>query len=587
MKRQRGESKPAAAPALTERRVGCLGGGQLGRMMAQAASRLGVHMTVLDPAGVESPAGAVCGKAVKGAFTDPAKIRELASKVDVVTVEIEHVDASALAALEAEGVSVHPSSATLALIQDKYAQKRHLSTLGAAAVPLGEYRDIPDAAALGAAGDAWGYPLMLKAKRLAYDGRGNLPVNSAAEAASAFATLSNGGKAELYAEKWCEFTKELAVMVVRSAGGTTASYPVVETVQRESQMHTTVAPARISAASLRAASDVASAAVASLSGGGVFGVELFLLADGSVLLNEIAPRPHNSGHYTMDACVTDQFEQHLRAVLDLPLGSVAMKAPHAAMLNVLGATDGSLSTTLLPIERALTMPNAATHWYGKAPPKAKRKMGHVNVTGRSAAEVEASLLVLEGAVMNGAPATADPVATGASSRGASPVVGIIMGSDSDLPCMQAAAEMLERFDVPYELTIVSAHRTPQRLFDYSKEAAGRGLRTIIAGAGGAAHLPGMVAALTPLPVIGVPVKSSALSGNDSLLSIVQMPKGVPVATVAIHNAANAGLLAVRMLGMSDPALLTAMAQFMEEQEAEVLGKAEKLEAVGYKAYGSK
>merc|ERR1719471_362068 len=150
--------------------------------------------------------------------------------------------------------------------------------------------------------------------------------------------------------------------------------------------------------------------------------------------------------------------------------------------------------------------------------------------------------------------------------------------------MRAAAEVLESFGVPYELTIVSAHRTPQKLFDYSHEADGRGLECIIAGAGGAAHLPGMVAAMTPLPVVGVPVKSSALSGNDSLLSIVQMPRGVPVATVAIGNAANAGLLAVRMLGMSDGGLRTKMAEFMAKQETEVLEKADKLEKIGFRAY---
>ena len=153
--------------------------------------------------------------------------------------------------------------------------------------------------------------------------------------------------------------------------------------------------------------------------------------------------------------------------------------------------------------------------------------------------------------------------------------------------MQAAAEMLEKFKVPYEITIVSAHRTPQRLFDYSKEADGRGLQVIIAGAGGAAHLPGMVAALTPLPGIGVPVKSSMLSGNDSLLSIVQMPKGIPVATVAIHNAANAGLLAVRMLGMADRTMRKRMADFMDEQEEEVLVKAQRLEKEGYRGYAAK
>ncbi|KAJ1615703.1 phosphoribosylaminoimidazole carboxylase catalytic subunit, partial [Pavlovales sp. CCMP2436] len=142
-------------------------------------------------------------------------------------------------------------------------------------------------------------------------------------------------------------------------------------------------------------------------------------------------------------------------------------------------------------------------------------------------------------------------------------------------------QILKHFDVPFEVTIVSAHRTPDRLVTYAKEARGRGLQVIIAGAGGAAHLPGMVAAMTALPVIGVPVKTSILSGNDSLLSIVQMPKGIPVATVAIHNAANAALLAVRMLGLGRPQLLDAMAKYMSEQEAEVLAKAAKLEAEGW------
>jgi phosphoribosylaminoimidazole carboxylase len=277
---------------IAELSVGCLGGGQLGRMMAQAASRLGCQMTVLDPGGVDSPAGRVCGAAVTGAFTDPSKIRELSALVDVVTVEIEHVDAGALAAIEKEGVSVHPSAATLALIQDKYEQKRHLVKVPGVAV--GDFCDIPDTAALLDAGRRWGYPLMLKAKRFAYDGRGNLPVSAADEAEGAFASLSRGGEVGLYAEKWCPFTKELAVMVARSKSGETASYPVVETVQKDSICHSVIAPANASAASVAEASKVASAAIASLSGGGIFGVELFLLADGSVLLNEIAPRPHSA-----------------------------------------------------------------------------------------------------------------------------------------------------------------------------------------------------------------------------------------------------------------------------------------------------
>mmetsp|Transcript_4348 Transcript_4348/g.8408 ORF Transcript_4348/g.8408 Transcript_4348/m.8408 type:complete len:379 (+) Transcript_4348:3-1139(+) len=373
----------------------------------------------------------------------------------------------------------------------------------------------------------------------------------------------------LYAERWCNFTVELAVMVARSVDGTTATYPVAETEQVDSQCHTVIVPARVAAETAKQAAAVATAAVASLAGGGIFGVELFAMPDGSVLLNEIAPRPHNSGHYTLDAALTDQHEQHLRAVLGLPLGGTALKVPAVGMLNVIGSADGELTTTLRPVARALALPRASVHWYGKTPPKPRRKMGHLNVVAESAAAAEAALLSLQG---EGA---APPP---------SPRVGIIMGSDSDLPCMRAAAEVLEDFNVPFELTIVSAHRTPDRLAEYAKEAEARGLLCIIAGAGGAAHLPGMVAAMTPLPVVGVPVKSSALSGNDSLLSIVQMPRGVPVATVAIGNAANAGLLAVRMLGMSDATLRHAMAAFMAKQEAEVLAKAEKLEKVGFRAY---
>jgi len=274
-----------------------------------------------------------------------------------------------------------------------------------------------------------------------------------------------------------------------------------------------------------------------------------------------------------------------------------MRVPAAGMLNVIGTADGQLSTTAASINKALSMPNAHVHWYGKSPPKARRKMGHINVTGPSAAAVLAMIEALrapdapapEPANGNGtkrkrvaveAAQTPLPVVPAAST----PIVGIIMGSDSDLPTMRAAAEILDEFGVAYELTVVSAHRTPTRMYEYAQTAAMRGLRVIIAGAGGAAHLPGMVAALTPLPVIGVPVKTSTLSGNDSLLSIVQMPKGIPVATVAIGNAANAGLLAVRTLAVASPKLLEAMGAYMDAQEKTVLAKASKLEEVGHAAY---
>jgi len=165
-----------------------------------------------------------------------------------------------------------------------------------------------------------------------------------------------------------------------------------------------------------------------------------------------------------------------------------------------------------------------------------------------------------------------------------PKVAIIMGSDSDLPVMKDAAEILEKFGVPYELTIVSAHRTPDRMYEYAKTAPAKGIDVIIAGAGGSAHLPGMVASMTHLPVIGVPVKSSNLSGWDSLLSIVQMPPGIPVATVAINGAANAGLLAAKMLAVSDAELAKKVVQYSQDLENMVIGKADRLEEIGFRKY---
>ncbi len=165
-----------------------------------------------------------------------------------------------------------------------------------------------------------------------------------------------------------------------------------------------------------------------------------------------------------------------------------------------------------------------------------------------------------------------------------PLVGIIMGSDSDLPVMKEAAEILEKFDVPYELTIVSAHRTPERAYKYAETAEERGIEVIIAGAGGAAHLPGVVASLTTLPVIGVPVKTKSLSGMDSLLSIVQMPAGIPVATVAINNAKNAGLLALRILSLKYPEIKEKLQRYKEDLKNRVEEKAQKLETLGYKKY---
>ncbi len=549
--------------------IGVLGGGQLGRLLALAAHDLGMQIAVLDP-DRNAPAGQAANRHVVGDFRDPERIRELAEGCDLLTVEIEHVDVDALEALARQGLPVHPAPETLRLIQDKLLQKRHLTEHD---VPVAPFYDAPDEATVYAVAERLGFPLLLKSRRLAYDGRGNVVVASGDALPAAIDALGGLGQG-LYIEQVVPFERELAVMVARGLDGTLADYPVVETIHRDGILHRVLAPAPISAPVEQAARTIARQAVASFAGAGIFGVELFLLPDGNVLVNEIAPRPHNSGHYTIEACSTSQFEQHLRAILGLALGDTTMRVGAAAMVNVLGVGDGLWEETLRPFERALGIPGAAIHWYGKADVRARRKMGHITLTAATPAELEKRLVELTGAAPQDHPAT-------------QPLVGIIMGSDSDLPVLKQAAEILRDFDIPFELTIVSAHRTPQRMFEYAQSAHARGLRAIIAGAGGAAHLPGMVAALTPLPVIGVPIGHGPLNGQDALLSIVQMPRGVPVATVGIDNAANAGLLAARILAAGDPVLQQRVGAYQVALRENVMDKVVTLSEQGWEAYGQR
>ena len=249
------------------------------------------------------------------------------------------------------------------------------------------------------------------------------------------------------------------------------------------------------------------------------------------------------------------------------------------MYYIYAAGKTSMEETKEELKSAMCRSNIGLHWYGKKDNKLRRKMAHYTITGQSFSDIKDTIDQLHILPSN----TVSRLLPG---RG--PKVGIIMGSDSDLPTMKDAAAVLDSFHIPYEIKIVSAHRTPGRMYEYAQSAVSRGLQVIIAGAGGAAHLPGMVAAMTSLPVIGVPIFTSALHGQDSLLSIVQMPKGIPVATVAIGNATNAGLLAVRILGssasMESATVLAAMDEFMLKQETEVLHKTERLESIGYKAY---
>ncbi|KAF1820772.1 phosphoribosylaminoimidazole carboxylase [Dissoconium aciculare CBS 342.82] len=576
----------------SDRTVGLLGGGQLGRMLLQAANLLEIKVNILDAAGSSAKQISAHDGHIAGSFKDRDAIRALARTSDVLTVEIEHVDTYILEEVARDlGVDVQPAWSTLRTIQDKFLQKGHLLERGVAtaeSLALAE----PSRAELERVSAELGLPLMLKSRREAYDGRGNFPVRTADDFDAALQALSGrsaqGGLQPgdvLYAEKWANFRMELAVMVVKTKDQV-LSYPTVETIHEDSICKLTYAPARrVSSATNERAQALARQAVACFAGKGVFGVEMFLLPDDTLLINEIAPRPHNSGHYTIEACPVSQYEAHLRAILDLPLlaEDLELREP-SIMLNILG---GAGPDSHIRIAReALRQRRTKVHLYGKGEARKGRKMGHITICASTMAEAEAIL----------APTLAlvDGTATPQSSHGSespskpSPLVAVVMGSDSDLPVLEPGLKLLTQLGIPHTVRITSAHRTPAHMAEFARDAAASGIRVLIGAAGGAAHLPGMAAAHTWLPVIGVPVKPSIGDGTDSVLSILNMPRGVPVATVAINNAVNAALLAARILAAgTDAAALRArdaVRAYAADSTDEVMGKDARLERIGWKDY---
>jgi phosphoribosylaminoimidazole carboxylase PurK protein len=357
--------------------VGIVGGGQLGRMLTEAATAMGLRVIVIDP-GANCPAKQVGAEQIVAELHDKAALHELAEKADVITIEIEHVDSDLLEEIAALGTPVEPSPATITMIKDKLTQKQFLRKSG---LPVADFVEINDAGSAEKALKDFGGKMLIKTRHGAYDGRGNMVVNDLEDIPKAFA-LFNGQK--LYAEKFVPFQKELAVMVARSTSGKTATYPVVETIQERNICIEVLAPADIEPAQAQAAERVALSVAEHLGGAGVFGIELFLTDDGQILINEIAPRVHNSGHYTIEACATSQFTQHIRAITGMPLGSTELLVPAAAMINILGERNGP--TTITGLEEVHALPDTAVHLYGKSPTKIDRKMGHITATGTTAQE---------------------------------------------------------------------------------------------------------------------------------------------------------------------------------------------------------
>ena len=346
-------------------KLGIIGGGQLGKIMSQKAKKMGFHVTILDPT-FNCPAAQVSDKHIMGGFHDKEKLEQLVQETDVTTFELEHVDTSILKELYNHGHRIHPSPYVIELIQNKYEQKKFLDKKG---IPVPAYKNVENDEDL----SAFGFPVIQKAKMGGYDGKGVQMLKSEADLALALPT-------ESFIEELVDIDKELAVIVARNIEGEIKCYPVVEMLfdERVNICDIVMAPAKISKEVEKESKEISIKSIEALEGVGIFAVELFLTKDGKILVNEIAPRPHNSGHYTVEACATSQFEQIIRAVTNLPLGSTKLISP-AVMINLLGEEGYEGEPFIEGIHDALEIPELSYHFYGKSFTKPFRKMGHITV----------------------------------------------------------------------------------------------------------------------------------------------------------------------------------------------------------------
>jgi 5-(carboxyamino)imidazole ribonucleotide synthase len=342
--------------------IGIVGGGQLGRMSAMAAARLGYRSHILTPE-PDSPAAQVAAAATIGAYDDAATLRAFAAAVDVITFEFENVSAAGLDLL-ATLKPVRPSPAILRISQDRATEK---SFINAAGIATSAWLPVTDRADLRAAAASLEYPCVVKTTRLGYDGRGQAVLRSDDDVSAAWERLA---PKPLIVEAFAHFTCEISVIVARGADGSAVTFDAAENQHRNHILSLTLAPARIPAALATQAQAIALRLAAALDLIGLMAVEMFVGRDGRLLVNEIAPRPHNSGHWTIDACPVSQFEMHIRAVAGLPLPP-ALRHADAAMRNLVGPDDFALWPTVL------ATPGLIPHLYGKAEARPGRKMGHV------------------------------------------------------------------------------------------------------------------------------------------------------------------------------------------------------------------
>lgn len=363
----------------TKYTIGILGGGQLAKMTLLEAYRMGLDVAVIEKE-KDSPAGNLTKNEFVAKIEINSILDEFIKKSDIITLESEFVNPEVIEYIE-RTVPVFPSAKTIKLVQDKFIQK---TTFANANIKVPSFASIENHKDLEEFGEKYSYPFVIKTRTMGYDGYGNYTAKNIEDAITGFNTFVQKG-AKVYAEAFVHFEKELAIMVVRNPNNEVKTYPVVETVQQGHICKEVYAPAQIPDEVNKKAIELATKAVETIDGVGVFGVELFLKKSGEVLVNEIAPRPHNSGHYTIEACVSSQFENLIRAITNLNLGSTELRVPSACMINILGKINGS--GVPYKVNKLMSFNRAKLHLYGKEQSRTGRKMGHLTVTGDSLEEV--------------------------------------------------------------------------------------------------------------------------------------------------------------------------------------------------------
>ena len=356
---------------MERKRVGVIGGGQLAWMMAEAAQKLGIDLIVQTPH-PDDPAVKIAAETILAAVDDTAATARLANRCDVITFENEFINLEALKPLAEKGVCFCPSLQALSPLLDKYHQRCYLKEIG---LPVPRFIALEREDNSSSCDLKLGFPIVLKARRHGYDGQGTFIISDRDELNSIYKRFPD---ASLMLEEFVPFERELAIIAARSVAGEIVVYPAVETHQKDRVCHWVIAPADLAPEIELEIERIARHLLEKLQVVGVFGIELFLTQDGKALINEIAPRTHNSGHYTLDACETSQFEMQLRAVTGLPLGSPALKCPGAVMVNLLGY-EYSYSDYQEKRDRIAAIPHACLHWYDKTESRPGRKLGHVTV----------------------------------------------------------------------------------------------------------------------------------------------------------------------------------------------------------------